>query len=86
MVYHVNLLLWFATVQTIEPRINACFDPLARGLFLTCTERNILLFYTIQVHDILQYHMGNCSLYVWKEKILTWNGSSLYEVANPHFY
>ncbi len=42
-----------ATVQTIEKRINACSDPPSHGLFLTCTGRDILLFYTAQVHIII---------------------------------
>ncbi len=28
--------------------------------------------------------MGSSGLFIWKEKTLTWNGASLYEVANPH--
>jgi hypothetical protein len=31
----------FATVQTIEPRINACSDSPSHGLFLTCREEDV---------------------------------------------
>jgi hypothetical protein len=34
----------FATVQTIEPRINACPDSLSHGLFLTCREEDVFLW------------------------------------------
>ncbi len=41
----------FATVLTVELRINTCFDPPTRGLFLTCTE---------EISDTHTHYMLEC--------------------------
>jgi hypothetical protein len=40
-------------VPTIEPRINACSEPLSLGLFLTCMGEGIFSFYAGQTHIIM---------------------------------
>ncbi len=84
--HHNSLPIWasacihlFATVQSIEPRINACSDSPSPGLFLTYRGENVFLMHNM-VHKTI--------LYVWclrvfniRNNSLTLNGGLLYIAA-----
>jgi hypothetical protein len=70
----------FTTVQSTEPRMNACSYSPPRGLFLTCEEKMYFLAHYM-VYKMLS-HVWCLQIYIIKNNPLTWNGGSLYLVTN----
>jgi hypothetical protein len=70
----------FTTVQSIEPRINACSESQSQGLFLTCRGENVYFYAQYDTQNIIA---GVVSINIeYNDKSSTWNGGSLYKAAN----
>jgi hypothetical protein len=41
----------FVIVLSVEPKVNACFDPPTHGVFLTCTEGVFLFILDAHITD-----------------------------------
>jgi hypothetical protein len=54
VLFRCTVVQVFATMWTVEPKINACFNSSTRGLFLTCTE-GIFFFHIVYTSYMLKY-------------------------------
>ncbi len=74
----------FATVLSIESRINACSISPSRGFFFYLQRRKLIFFWHTTWYINVEYlsHVWCCMNIYIRNNPLTWSGGSLYLAAN----